>query len=99
MPDSLGVAIDLKVIPTKTGLIPKEVGDVEAVLVQAAEALIPVLEDKTWKSIMPPWENLSPLAAHSVFRASTNFSWIFSFLSSSRVQRTCPVQRTWILFL
>lgn len=45
--------------------------------------LVPVLEDKTWKSILPPWENLSPSPANSVFRASTNFSWIFSFLSSS----------------
>lgn len=85
MADSLGVRIDLKVIPTKTGLIPKEVGDVEAVLIQAAEAmaLIPALEDKTWKSFMPRWENLSPLPANFVCRASTNFSRIFSFLSSS----------------
>lgn len=85
MADSLGVRIDLKVIPTKTGLIPREVGDVEAALIQAAEAVapIPVLEGKTWKSIMPPWENLSPLPSNSVFRASTNFSLIFSFLFSS----------------
>lgn len=39
MADSLGVRRDLKVIPTKTGLIPREVGDVEAVLIQAAEAV------------------------------------------------------------
>lgn len=39
MVDSLGVLRDLKVIPTKTGLIPREVGDVEAVLIQAAEAV------------------------------------------------------------
>ena len=84
MADSLGVRIDLKSFLQRQVSFPEKwVMSKGDVLIQAAEALIPVLEDKTWKSIMPLWENLSPLAAHSVFRASTNFSWIFSFLSSS----------------